>query len=202
MCPSDSIPFRAPASGHGFLLGSQLSIVDQSSFQTAFGPLAGYYRFKDLNDHLTLQVEFQAKIVSGYHLSANFEDNVVNPNGLSVSRNEFYLRSLFFLEMPVLVKIRRNPGARFDFFAGIRPSLNAITNHQQGSNSVNVSNGEYPNDLSNLSMRAAISRFDLGLIGGFSYAFSPHLSLDLRYTHGLVDLTADNFFKSNFIPFW
>jgi len=195
--PSDSIPFSQPVSGGGMLLGAQVSLIDPQAFKLGFGPAVGYYRFRDINDRLTFQIEFQAKLVSGYHISALFEDNVVNPAGLSVSNASFNLRSLLFFEMPVLLKFRQNRTARHQYFAGFRPSMNALTSYPGGNTSISVSNNAFPSDFSQLSLRDAVRPFDLGIIAGWSYAFSRRLSFDVRYTQGLFDLTADNFFKSN-----
>ena len=164
---------------------------------TPVGPSVGYYRFRDINNRLTFQIEFQAKLVSGYHISASFEDNVVNPAGLSVSNAAFNLRSLLFFEMPVLFKLRQNRTARHQYFTGLRPSLNAVTSYHGGNSGTSVTNGAFPSDFSQLSLRDAVRPFDLGIIAGWSYAFTRRLSLDVRYTQGIFDLTADNFFKSN-----
>lgn len=193
--PADSLVPLPPSSGTGLILGAQLSIVDQESFRLGFGPVAGFYHFEAINDHLAIQFELQGKLISGYNASTYFEDNTLNPLGLSTSSAEFHLRSMLFLEMPVLLKIHQNRQARHGFFVGARPSINAITSHQGGNVGISVSNGAFPNDLSTLSMREAVRRFDLGLVGGWSYAFTRRLSLDVRYTQGLFDLTADNFFK-------
>jgi hypothetical protein len=193
--PPDSLVPLPPRSGTGVLLGAQLSIVDQEAFQLGFGPALGFYHFESLNDRLAIQFEIQWKLVSGYKASTYFEDNALTPLGLGRSNADFHLRSMMFFEMPVLLKMRSGRSSRHSFFAGFRPSMNAITNSQQGSAGSFIQNGAIPTDYSELSMRKAVRQFDLGLVGGWSYDFTRHLSLDVRYTQGFIDLTADNFFK-------
>jgi hypothetical protein len=194
--PPDSSAIPMKRSGGGITLGLQSSIVDPKPFQLGSGIVAGYYRYYKVNRQWSLQVEFQTKIATGYNIYTHFEDNVVNPQGLSTSRRTFYVRSLVLFEMPVVLQYRPQPASRQIFFGGLRPSINVTTKPVNGNNSISVSNGVFPSDFSALSVRKAVRRFDLGLTLGWSYAFSTHLSLDLRYTQGFVDLTADNFFKT------
>ena len=193
--PPDSLTTPPKPSGGGISLGIQSSIVDPN-FQLGSGVVAGYNRYQKLNRKWNLQVEFQAKIATGYQIYTAFEDNVVNPQGLSTSRRSFHLRSLVFFEMPILLQYRARPDSRHQFFGGLRPSVNVISKPTNGSNSITVANGVYPNDLNNLSLRKAVQQYDLGITLGYCYAFSPRFGLDIRYTHGFLDLTADNFFKS------
>lgn len=191
----DSLITPPKRSGGGIALGLQSSIVGPN-FQLGSGIVAGYYRHQKLNRKWNLQVEIQTKIATGYHIYTSFEDNVVNPQGLSTSRRSFYLRSLAFFELPILLQYRPEPGSRHQFFGGLRPSINVTTKPSDGNNSVSVANGVYPTDFSSLSLRKAVQQYDLGLTFGYCYAFSPRFGLDIRYTQGFVDLTADNFFKS------
>lgn len=193
--PSSLVPLP-PKTGTGILLGAQTSMVNQEDFKLGFGPTMGFYHFRDLSERVTLQIELQGRLVSGYKETTYLQDNVLNPNGLSVSHAEFYLRSLFFVELPILLKFRKNQQAKHSWFVGCRPSINRITNHSEGSIGSTIANGAQPYDYSGLSMRKAVCPADIGLIGGWSYRFNSRLGLDIRYTQGFIDLTADNFFQN------
>lgn len=185
---------RPASNGGGVLLGTSVSIVDHQDFRAAVGPVAGFYYFEDLTDQWTFQVEFHWKIVPGYRLQAGFADTLVLPNGISISQASFDVRSLVFWELPVLLQWRPHRDARHAWLAGVRPSLNHRSGGQSSRSSSSI-NG-VATDLSGLNIRQGMRGYDMGLLVGWRYALTERLSLDVRYNQGLLDLTADNFFKN------
>lgn len=194
--PSDTSKFVVPQYGAGVILGAQVAIPNFQDGQTAFGPVAGFYLFHQMNIRCGIQLEFQVRQASGYKYSSAFEDYTVVPAGASKGYAEFHLRSLLFFEMPILLKLQALKNPRHQFITGIRPSFNRINSEKSGSWGYSVQNGILPHDFSGLSLQEAVTVFDVGFVAGWSYAFSNRIALDLRYTQGFTDLTADNFFKS------
>jgi hypothetical protein len=127
-------------------------------------------------------------------LYAGFADTVVQPVGISISQASFDVRSLVFWELPVLLQWRPHRDARHAWLAGVRPSLNHRSGGQSSRSSSSI-NG-VATDLSGLNIRQGMRGFDMGLLVGWRYALTERLSLDVRYNQGLLDLTADNFFKN------
>jgi hypothetical protein len=187
---------RPASNGGGVLLGTSVSIVDHQDFRAAVGPVAGFYYFEDLTDQWTFQVEFHWKIVPGYRLYAGFADTLVLPNGIGISQASFDVRSLVFWELPVLLQWRPHREARHAWLAGVRPSVNRLTGGQGSPSWSTASTGPAATDLSGLNIRQGMRGYDVGLLVGWRYALSERLSLDVRYNQGLLDLTADNFFKN------
>ncbi len=195
--PADSVAPVHRAAGIGVLAGAHLSIMDQQDFRTAPGPVLGLYFYRDLSTSTTIQIELHGKIVPKQNLKAEFIDTLVTPGGIGTSRVELLARTIRYLEIPVLVRLRRDRSAHWTFFTGIRPSWNHIKDVTGSSYSTTSHSGVTANDYKDLNIRQGIHRFGLGLTAGCAYALSRHLRLDLRYTQGLFDLTADNFFKNN-----
>lgn len=195
---STAVPSNRKKPGSaGILLGTSVTVVGQRAFRLSPGPVAGFYVHENLNDRWSLQIELHWKQVNGYNLHAVFADTVLNPLGIGVSRAAFQVRTLVFWEAPILVRWRAGPTARHAFSLGVRPSLNMLTGERDRSNwRVARSGGAVPTDLSQLNVRQGLRRSDLGILVGWNYSLTNRLSLDARYTQGLYDLTADNFFKS------
>jgi hypothetical protein len=196
--PPDSVALDFHRSGFGPILGVQLNIVDHNPFRLAPGPVLGCYWQQTLGKRSALQVELQGRVVSGYRLGVVYADTLVQPSGIGTSQGEINVRSAFFMEMPVLFRHHSGPKSRHAWLAGIRPSLNRLHGYQTNSRWSLESNGapapEWPQGL---KVRQGFYQYELGLVLGWSYALSRRLSLDVRYNQGLVDLTADNFFKSD-----
>lgn len=195
--PPDSVVLDFHRSGFGSIVGVQSNIVHHNPFRMAPGPVLGCYWQQKLGKRSALQVELHGRVVSGYRLGVVYADTLVQPSGIGVGRGEINVRSAFFMEMPVLFRRHSGPKSRHAWLAGIRPSLNRLHGYQADNRWSLEGRGvpppEWPRDI---RVRQGFYRYDLGLVIGWSYALSRRLSLDLRYNQGLVDLTADNFFKS------
>lgn len=196
LMPPDSSTITAPVHGSGLLIGVHTAVVEYAPFRVAPGPVAGYYWFHDLNDRVTLRMEFVGKAVGGYREQAVFSDAVITPEGVGRSLAIFNLRSLLFLEMPVLFQFRRDRTARHGFFAGLRPSANFVTGDNSGYLEFSTVGNVSPTDFRSLTLRRGVHEFDLSVVAGWNYALTRRLNLDVRYSQGLFDLTADNFFKN------
>ena len=195
--PSDSLLVPPPrrSGGGGALLGTSVAVVDHSAFRLSPGPVAGFYYFEHLSSRWTFQIEFHWKQANGYNLSAVFADTVSNPTGIGISRAVFDVRTLVYWEVPIMLQWQPGLGSRHAFAVGLRPSLNVLRGDGASSGQYSFGFAE-PADMSTLSVRQGLRRSDVGLLAGWSYALTDRLGLDVRYTQGLQDLTADNFFKS------
>jgi len=197
--PPDSTtttPPRRLSNGGGALLGTSIALVDHSPFRLSPGPVAGFYYFEHLSSRWSFQVEFHWKQANGYNLSAVFADTVLNPSGIGISRATFGVRTLVYWEVPIMLQWRPELGSRHAFAIGVRPSMNVLSRGQTGSSSQSSSGFVVTTDMSYLSARDGLRRSDVGFLVGWTYALTDRLGLDVRYTQGLQDLTADNFFKN------
>lgn len=194
--PLDSLPVSSRRRSGGALLGASIAVVDHSDVRLSRGPVAGFYYSEPLGNRWAFQIEFHWKQTNGYNLSAVFADTASNPTGIGTSIAAFNVRTLVYWEIPIMLCWRPQPDARHAFAAGVRPSRNVLTGGQRYAQwSRNASDGAVA-DLEQLNVRQGLRRSDLGILVGWNYALTDRLSLDARYTQGLYDLTADNFFKS------
>lgn len=192
---AQNAPKNPPKTGYGIMFGTHLAVVNPESTTFAFGGSAGFFRFQDLSPQTRLIVEAQAKFVAGYNESTFFEDHEVQPDGYGKSTAKFELQSMLYVELPVLLQFRSSNTAKHGFLVGVRPSANLLVVSDQGPFMTSSVNNVYAQDYSQLSLREAVRIFDFGVSLGWTYALSERLGMSLRYTQGLFDLTADNFFK-------
>jgi len=195
---TDSAVIRFHQSGFGPIIGAQVSPVGHQPLRLAAGPVLGCFWLQTLNRHWALQIEFQGRITPGYRLFTTFADTLVRPVGIGISRGEINVRSVGYLELPVLLHWHGSKKSRHAWLAGIRPSMN-ILNRFQTENiwSASSYNVVASVETGEAYVRQGFHRYDLGLVLGWSFAISDRLSVDVRYNQGFLDLTADNFFKSD-----
>ena len=194
--PDTVVPKVFPNSGAGALLGPSFVLADNRDFSITSGVVLGLYFQQSLSPSVSLQFELQAKYARGYRLNARFIDTLVVPGGIGTRETLLEANAFWFFETPVLLKFQRDRWARFAFFTGVRPSWNHIQRSSRSSRSAVSYFVYHPDPYENLTTRPGIHRFSLGIPLGVTYALSRRLQLDMRYTQGLIDLTADNFFKN------
>jgi hypothetical protein len=195
---TDSAVIRFHQSGFGPIIGAQVSPVGHQPLRLAAGPVLGCFWLQPLNRHWALQIEFQGRITPGYRLFTTFADTLVRPVGIGISRGEINVRSVAYLELPLLLRRQGGKNSRYAWLAGVRPSINFLNRHQTDNLwSISGYNIVASTEPTEANVRQGFYRYDLGLVLGWSFALSDRLSVDVRYNQGFLDLTADNFFKSD-----
>lgn len=180
------------------LAGASLAAVDLNELQLRLAPHIGVGVSRVLAPGYRIQAELTGKIIKGYEFQSVLTDTLLLANGVGFRSLNFSGNTLQYLEMPILIK-RQSPAHRFNWFAGIRPSVN----WSKGASVSAQTYGYFQNALAdidkvpeNAELRRGLRRFDLGLVLGVECSISRNLSMNLRFNQGLFDLTHDNFFQA------
>jgi hypothetical protein len=180
------------------LAGASLAAVDLNELQLRWAPHIGIGVSRTLIPGYRIQAELTGKIIKGYDFQSVLTDTLLLANGVGFRSLNFSGNTLQFLEMPILIK-RQSPEHRFNWFAGIRPSVN----WSKGASVSAQTYGYFQNAIAdinkvpeNAELRGGLRRFDLGMVLGMECRITPRLSMNLRLNQGLFDLTHDNFFQA------
>lgn len=180
------------------LAGASLAAVDFNELQLRWAPHIGIGVSRTLIPGYRIQAELTGKIIKGYDFQSVLTDTLLLANGVGFRSLNFSGNTLQFLEMPILIK-RQSPEHRFNWFAGIRPSVN----WSKGASVSAQTYGYFQHAIAdinkvpaNAELRGGLRRFDLGMVLGVECRITPRLSMNLRFNQGLFDLTHDNFFQA------
>lgn len=178
----------------GLCLGTQLSILQSSPWKLSPGAHLGFYYTRPLGSAIGIHLALHHKTIPDFGQRVRFSRYLLNPDvGLSSISWEAHARTLRFLEAPILLEWLQRGQC---WSVGIRPSINFIVETESFPiYSLRGHNLEDFGQFDPVSAREGMRRWDLGLVVGWSKPLWHRLSLDVRYTQGLFDLTHDNFFK-------
>lgn len=145
-----------------------------------------------INPNQRLQVEAHVKHGSDYNLNTTFTNLASTPVGFQINQIELNTSELLFLEFPVLWKFRIGKERKGYVSTGARAGAVFLSGLGQNS-SYNMTGQSFTEVTDN---REGIRKFDLGVLVGYEWLFSPRMSLNCRYVQGVFDLTHDNWFKN------
>jgi hypothetical protein len=193
--PVDTVP----RSNFSPVIGLQVHVADHQPLKLALGAVLGCAYTHAIGDNWALQVGMQGRVLPGYELYTRLADTLALPDAYSQVSAEFNVRSVVYVDLPVTLHRRFGSGGRQTWLFGVKPSMNALTRNQADNRWSTTSIGKTNNNpaFKALNIRDGFHRYDIGLLAGWSCRLRHGLVLDLRYQQGLVDLTADNFFKSD-----
>jgi hypothetical protein len=189
--PATQLPRKPRRFQRGLVLGGNLNMVDYATGRLSIMPQLGYHWSTPVRDGYRFQAEIQLKYVTHYEQRTQFF--YVAPGASLDIRWE--MDNLFFIEMPLLIKQENREIGKIAWLAGLKPAW-CTPIFPYGSNTSNVGMGGGLGPRVDLRLRDGVRAFDLGLVLGWEWRFTPRWSLDMRYNQGFLDLTHDNFFKN------
>ena len=179
------------------LAGASLAAVDFNELQLRWAPHIGIGVSRTLIPGYRIQAELTGKIIKGYDFQSVLTDTILLANGVGFRSLNFSGNTLQYIEMPILIK-RQSAEHRFNWFAGIRPSVNwskGASVNSQTYGYFQAALADFNKVPENAELRRGLRRFDLGMVLGVECRITRNLSMNLRFNQGLFDLTHDNFFQ-------
>lgn len=172
--------------GLGWILGLSVPDPVPGAWQTTFSPVAGMFYHSTIRGDWSWQVEMLLRYTRLRDLRYQYRWEDISPQGeYRFLERVQALDGFFSLDLPLLIRYRFHP--RWHLEGGLRYSLIL----EQGS-SGSVS-GNLPRSAGDMPGRM-LWLHDAGMALGAGYHFRGGVSLHLRYTQGLRDLSPDDLY--------
>lgn len=184
----------------GFLLGSNLSVISIQDAGYSLYPFGGVFAGLRLHPRWAVQAEAHVKYVDNLRITQEQTAKLESNNGYvfdQVSIRAFD-KNYLALEMPLEAKYRLS--SSWSLSAGVRPAFIQDSgsflfggNEQEGA--LLGPTAGLGQDRAAGNRRPELRKFDIGATVALEWAFHHSWSLNLRYAHGLLDLTPVQVFK-------
>jgi len=209
----------------GIFAGIHRGLDYTNTRENGFSGIAGIFAERKLSNSLGLQLQVNVKRTPALNSSFSFENYYETPTSLFKVEGRYSFTSSDVLELPLMLtktvlggKVKLMGGIKYARLlnTAVVPALSA--NNERTIYSGFLDDNSLDNDYtlqgnsvfelatvqnSSLSLNEepidkkinAIRQNDFGLVAAVGYQFNNHLSVDLRYDQGVIDIAPNSVFK-------